>query len=531
MPPRSRPATDDVSPIGRELPHNAEVERSILTVLLDGRHATAMHQASEALPHPLPFFHRDHRIVYLACLELDSQGHRVDALAVSELLSRYDFQLAIEKIKHWEVLLDREELDRLSPAALRGLVRREAEREAAGYEDSALAAIGGHVALGELAQGFAPAAGLERNLSLLRDYYHKRRFIGRLSTLTDKAYRTPDAFDRLIEDGSQTMLELGRLTTVSLVYGIAQTVDDTLDRIEQTRANPEEGVKTGIPELDKRLVALRPGGLYILAARPGAGKTSFALSVVSNIAGGGHPQGVLFFSLEVDRLDLVKKLLSAEARLDFRAIETGMLEPEQQEILFNASQNMKAWALDLMDVSDLTVNTLRSIVKRRMLESQGGLKLVVIDYLQLLSGSRPDMNEYEKVSEISRVLKILARELRVPVVALSQMSRDSEKGTGGTPREPRLSDLRGSGTIEQDADAVIFIHRVDQGEGSERRDMKIVIAKNRFGPIGSCPMHFFPATMRFEAAAELTHDPEEAEAQMSRTDRLQGQPGTDEDVF
>jgi len=531
MPPRQRSAPPDSSdPLGRELPHNGEVERSLLAVLLDGRHATAMHLAREALPHPLPFFQRDHRIIYLACLELDDQGHRVDALGVSELLSRYDFQLAIEKIKHWEVLLDRDELDRLSAQALKGLVRREAEREAAGYEDSALAAIGGHVALGELAQTFAPSASLERNLALLKDYYHKRRFISRLSSLADKAYRTPDSFDRLIEDSSQIVLDLGRLTTTTTVYGIAQTVDDTLDRIEYDRQNPEQGVKTGIPELDKKLVALRPGGLYVLAARPGAGKTSFALAVVSNIAGGGNPQGVLFFSLEVDRVDLVKKLLSAESRLDFRSVETGMLEPHQQEQLIEASQRLKNWKAELMDVSDLTVNALRSIVKRRMLESKGGLKLVVIDYLQLLSGSRPDMNEYEKVSEISRVLKILARELRIPVVALSQMSRDSEKGTGGTPREPRLSDLRGSGTIEQDADSVIFIHRVDQGDGA-RREMKIIIAKNRFGPIGGCPMHFFPATMRFEPAAEAIYDPEEAEAQMSRNDRLQGQPGADEDVF
>jgi replicative DNA helicase len=345
--------------------------------------------------------------------------------------------------------------------------------------------------------------------------------------LSDRAYRTTESFDQLIESGGQVVLDLGKLTSVSSVYGIAQTVDDTLDKIEHDRQNPAEGVKTGFADLDKRLMSLRPGGLYVLAARPGAGKTSFALSMVENVA---QENGVLFFSLEVDRLDLVKKLLSASARLDFRAIETGMLEPAQQEQLYEASQRMKSWKLDLMDVSDLTVNTLRSIVKRRMLESHGGLKLVVLDYLQLLNGSRPDMNEYEKVSELSRVLKVLAREMRIPVVALSQMSRDSEKGTGGAPREPRLSDLRGSGTIEQDADAVIFIHRVDQGDGS-RRDMKIIVAKNRFGPTGGAPMHFFPATMRFEPAAELTHDPEEAENHQSRMDRLNGQPGGDEDVF
>lgn len=532
MPPRAKSAPDAAEDLlGRELPHNLELERSILAVLLDGRHPTAMQQAREHVQHPLHFFHRDHRIIYLACLELDDQGHRVDAPGVAELLSRYDFQLAIEKIKQHEVLLDRDELDRLSPAALRNLIRREAEREAAGYEDSTLAAIGGFGAVAALGSAFAPVAGLGRNLQLLRDYYHKRRFILRLQGITDRAYRTPDNFDRLIEDAGQTVLDLGRMSTTTQLYGIAQTVDDTLDKIAYDQDHPNEGVKTGIPELDQRLMALRPGGLYVLAARPGAGKTSFALTLVEHIA--GHPEarnGVLFFSLEVDRLDLVKKLLSATARLDFRSIEKGLLDAGQQDQLIAASEAMKTWDLSLMDVSDLTVSALRAIVKRKQLESKGGLKLIVIDYLQLLNGSRPDMNEYEKVSEISRVLKVLAREMRIPIMALSQMSRDSEKGTGGTPREPRLSDLRGSGTIEQDADAVIFIHRVDQGDGA-RRDMKIIIAKNRFGPIGACPMHFFPATMRFEASAELHHDPEEAEAHHSRRERLEGQPGEDEDVF
>jgi replicative DNA helicase len=195
-----------------------------------------------------------------------------------------------------------------------------------------------------------------------------------------------------------------------------------------------------------------------------------------------------------------------------------------------------------MDVSDLNVTGLRSIVKRRMLESDGKLKLVVVDYLQLLGGGRADMNEYEKVSEISRVLKVLARELRIPVLALSQMSRDSEKGATSTPREPRLSDLRGSGTIEQDADAVLFIHRVDQqGDGQDQpcRKMKVIIAKNRFGPTGWTPMHFFPAKMAFTQAPREEYVEPEDEAPMAarangrppRRDKIESAPKDDEDLF
>lgn len=208
------------------------------------------------------------------------------------------------------------------------------------------------------------------------------------------------------------------------------------------------------------------------------------------------------------------------------------------ERLAETAKAFKSWALDLMDVSDLTVQGLRSIVKRRMLESNNQLKLVVLDYLQLLNSARSDASEYEKVSEISRVLKVMARELRIPVLALSQMSRESEKGVGSAPRAPRLSDLRGSGSIEQDADAVIFIHRADSGDGpkahgEECRRIQVIVAKNRFGPTGLANMHFFPAKMRFEMAApEPSEDGEDdAGYHQERRTRRESTPQADEDLF
>jgi replicative DNA helicase len=266
-----------------------------------------------------------------------------------------------------------------------------------------------------------------------------------------------------------------------------------------------------------------------------------ALKIVANIVGhNAEKHGVLFFSLEVDRKDLVKKLLSAEARVEFRSLENGTLDSPEMERLAETATTFKTWPLDLMDVSDLTVQALRSIVKRRVLETNGQLKLVVLDYLQLLNSARSDANEYEKVSEISRVLKVMARELRIPVMALSQMSRESEKGASATPREPRLSDLRGSGSIEQDADAVIFIHRTDQGDGGssspgnveECRNIKVVVAKNRFGPTGSASMHFFPAKMRFEMAArEVTEEDAEVDYHTQKRARREAPPQPEEDLF
>lgn len=524
----------------RELPHNIELERAILAVLLDGRHALAMAKVRQVLEHPLAFFQRDHRIIYLACLELDDASQRVDAQSAAELLSRYDFRAVMERLKQQQMLFDSDQLDGLGRDRLRALYRRTLEDEAAGYEDSALAAIGGFNAVTDLAMAFAPAAGIERNAALLWDYYCKRRFILRLTALTDKAYRTPENFSQLVDEGGQAVLDLGRQNKSTNVHDITTVVDETLDDIEEQRENPLIGVKTGIADIDTKLMSLRPGGLYILAARPGVGKTSLALKIVANIAGHvEQPSGVLFFSLEVDRKDLVKKLLCAEANIDFKKMEPGeIMDPDEMDRVAQAANRFKKWDLALMDVSDLTVHALRSVVKRRMLETNGGLKLVVIDYLQLLSSARSDSNEYEKISEISRVLKVLARELRIPVMALSQMSRDSEKGTGGS-REPRLSDLRGSGSIEQDADAVVFIHRVDGNDGSqadEARKIKVIIAKNRFGPTGFANMHFFPAKMRFEMAAfedqyADSEEKEDRQYQTARKARSEQPPTQDEDLF
>lgn len=534
------PRTGDTPLGGRELPHNIELEKAVLAALLDGRSAVAIQRVRPLIEHPLAFFNRDHRIVYLACLELDDGNHSVDLQAVSELLSRYRFQAVYDKLKQQTLLFEAEQLDALGRDRLRDLWRQTPADKADAYEDSALAAIGGYNALGDLAQAFGPVASLERNVSLLKDYYLKRKLITRLQTLCEKAYRTPEDFPKLVDEGGQAILELGKYNRAAQIYTIDQVADETLDKIIERQNNPSLGIKTGIADLDDKLMALRPGGLYILAARPGVGKTSFALKLVGNIAGNQEsPHRALFVSLEVDKVDLLKKLVCAEGGIDFKKIEEGRLDETEMELLAGTLAQLKNWKLDLMDVSDLTVQGLRSVVKRRKLE-MGDLDLVVLDYLQLLNASRPDMNEYEKVSEISRVLKVMSRELKIPVLALSQMSRDAEKGAGSAARAPKLSDLRGSGSIEQDADAVIFMHRVDAGDGQKNeggpdtaRKIQIIVAKNRFGPQGMVNMHFFPAKMRFEMAAfdDQDDDPSMVEVRADRRERGQRPPTSEEDVF
>ncbi len=530
------------APAMRELPHNLELERAVLSVLLDGRHAVAMQSARAVVEHTMGFFHRNHRMVYLACLELDDDGQRVDAGSVTELLSRYPFQAMIERLRQQQILFDSEQIDGLDRRRLRELYRRGPDESAAQFAESALAALGGANAVFDLMQqAFGSAAGLKRNVELLWDYYLKRRLIQRLQGLCDKAYRTTDEFPKLLDEGNQAVLDLNRMNRLATVHGIAGVVDETIHRIVHQNENPEQAVKTGLEDVDNMLMSLRPGGLYVLAARPGVGKTSLALKIVANIAGNAEAQqGVLFFSLEIDRIDLLKKLLAAESGVDFKALDTGMVDSVQMEAIAKKGDELKLWNLNLMDVSDLTVHALRSVVKRQMLENQGKLKLVVLDYLQLLSSNKSDASEYEKVSEISRILKVMAMNLKIPVLALSQMSRDSEKGVSTQPREPRLSDLRGSGSIEQDADAVIFMHRTDGGEGSkedEVRKIKIIVAKNRFGQTGGSAMDFYPAKMRFvpsrveeDVDGDFAAAPQKAYQKQQRR-RMQDKPSGDEDHF
>ncbi|TVR46293.1 MAG: hypothetical protein EA402_02875 [Planctomycetota bacterium] len=482
----------------REPPHSIELERAVLSVLLQGEHAAAMHVVREKLPHPLGFFQRDHRIIYQICLDLDDEARRVDASSVAERLQNTTFGVLVERLRQQQALQEADQLDGMGRERLRSLYRYRDEDAAKQYEESSLAAIGGFDSLVAIMEAYASAAGLGSNADLIKDLYLKRQLIRRLGGLVDNAYRSPDPFRTLVEVASADVLALSRRADGSQIYSIDTVVDETLEAIGERQSNPNVGVQTGFSGLDERLMSLRPGGLYVLAARPGVGKTSFALSLVDNVLAANGDDHVLFFSLEVDRVDLVKKLLTGAARIDFAKIESGLLSPEETDALTAAADQMRQKKLDLMDVSDLTVQGLRSVIKRHQLEV-GKLALVVIDYLQLLSSSRPSQTEYEKVSEITRTLKVLAKELRIPVIALSQLNRESERG--GQPRPPRVSDLRGSGSVEQDADAVIFLHQEsgqdDDQTRAQGRSLKIIVAKNRFGPMGESDVRFFPARQRF----------------------------------
>src|SRR6202011_5717919 len=274
---------------------------------------------------------------------------------------------------------------------------------------------------------------------------------------------------------------------------------ESLDRLEALydRGESITGVPTGYLDLDERLSGLQPSNLIIVGARPAMGKTSFALGIAAHAAMEAHVP-VLLFSLEMSHAEITQRLLCAEARVDATRIRNGKLLESDWPKISHAISRLGEAPIYIDDNPNLTVMELRA--KARRLKSRlGELGCIIVDYLQLMSGGHNAENRQVEVSEISRGLKILARELEVPVVALSQLSRGLESRQD---KRPMLSDLRESGSLEQDADVVLFIYREEQYDPDapidRRGDAEIIVAKHRNGPTGSAHLLFLSQYARFD---------------------------------
>jgi replicative DNA helicase len=275
---------------------------------------------------------------------------------------------------------------------------------------------------------------------------------------------------------------------------IKQSLVETWEQLERLHENKDEvrGVPTGYPDMDNLLAGLQKSDLIILAARPSMGKTTFALDMARNIALAGTPVGI--FSLEMSAQQLVQRMLSAESRVDAWSIRTGHgLSTQHFQTLQEAASRLQKAPIYIDDQAGNSIVKMRSVARR--LKSEHGLGLIVVDYLQLMTTSKNYDSMVNQVTEISRSLKQLARELDVPVLALSQLSRAVESRGG----RPRLSDLRDSGSIEQDADVVMFIHREDRYKDQAEKDniAEILVEKHRNGPVGVVQLHFDARTTSF----------------------------------
>ena len=359
--------------------------------------------------------------------------------------------------------------------------------------------IGGAPYLTELSN-FVPAASHARAYAdIIEKASIRRRLIKAGAEIANQAYEEDANTDDLIGKAERQLFEVSDKIIKSDYVAMDELLADAFDRIEELHKNKGalRGLKTGFRDLDKKTAGFQKGDLIIIGARPAMGKTTFAQNLAYNIAS-INKKGVLFFSMEMAANEIVDRMISDVSGVDNWKMRTGNLSDEEFTKIGDALGEMDEIPIYIDDTSSMTIVELRNKARRAMHDHDIGI--VIVDYLQLISGSdRYAGNRVQEVTEISRGLKILARELEIPVVALAQLSRNV---TGRDDPRPVLSDLRESGSIEQDADLVMFLHRPDyyrQNDDNyeETHITELLIAKHRHGAIGKIELYFHPELLRF----------------------------------
>ena len=359
--------------------------------------------------------------------------------------------------------------------------------------------VGGVIYLGELVEGVPTSYHVEFYARTVERTAILRRLINTGAQIAALGYNEQIEIDETIDKAEALLFDIAQKRTSQDFVHISSVVDSYYEQLNYLQEHRGEvmGVQTGYRDFDQITGGLQRSDLIILAARPGTGKTSFAMSLAYNVAM-YYSNTVAVFSLEMGREQLVQRLIAMETQIDTHRLRLGQVPDNQLKIVFDAMGRLAQAPIYIEDTPGISIMELRS--KARRLQSQHGVSLIIIDYLQLMSG-RGKENRVQEVGEISRGLKALARELNVPVIALSQLSRAVE---GRQSHIPMLSDLRESGSIEQDADIVMFIYRDElYNKDSDKKGIaEIHIAKHRNGPVGVVNMRFDPATTRF---ADLTY--------------------------
>jgi replicative DNA helicase len=441
------------------LPANLDAEKTILgAILLDN---AAHAEAAEALKSD-DFSLDSHRRIFLRMSELVDSGRAVDIVTLANELSRY----------------------------------KEVE------------SVGGVAYLASLTEGLPRRPVIEDYVRIVKDKSMLRRLMGICSAAIAKAAdQSQDAIGVLDETESQ-LLEVSETGLAQGLQALDIIVRDSFGSIDNLYKHSSEitGLATHLVDLDRMTSGLQKGELIIIAARPSMGKTALAINIAQNAATMSG-KIVAVFSLEMGKESLLRRMLASQARVDQRHLQTGFIDRKDQEKLRGALELLVESRIFIDDSASTTVAEMRAKA-RRLKQNAGGLDLIVIDYLQLMSATLPGAsrkgfeNRVQEVSAISRGLKAMAKELQVPVVALSQLSRSNEKRDD---KRPMLSDLRESGSIEQDADVVAFIHRDsyykrdEEMSKEERAKSEIIVAKQRNGPTGTVLVNFISSSTCFES--------------------------------
>lgn len=364
--------------------------------------------------------------------------------------------------------------------------------------------IGGIPYLSELVDAVPTSYHVEYYARIVERTALLRKLIVAGGKIAALGYDEQDDLEATLDKAETVLFEISQRRGTQDFIHIGQVIDSYYEQINYLQEHRGEvvGVPTGFRDLDEITGGLQKSDLIILAARPSVGKTSCIMSIAYNVATQHHGT-VGVFSLEMSREQLVQRLLSMDTGIDTHRLRTGDIHDADLKKMFDSMGRLAAVPIYIEDTPGLSVMEVRS--KARRLQSERGVDLLVIDYLQLMQGRRSDGNRVQEVSEISRGLKALARELNVPVIALSQLSRAVE---GRTSHVPMLSDLRESGSIEQDADIVMFIYREELYDpNTDKKGIaELHIAKHRNGPVGVVPMRFEARTTRFMDLTYRTPD-------------------------
>ncbi len=444
---------------GRVPPHSLDAERAVLGgILLDNR---TLSTASEILTVD-DFYGRANGLLYEAMLELGHQGSPVDLIT----------------LRAW--LVDRGNLQH----------------------------AGGDEHLVMLTETIPTIANIAHHSNIVRDKAVVRRLISSCHEIAAKGYGDYGDVAEFVDDAEKKIFDVSKQKSASPYEHIKDVVIRTFEQVTEAAERKEgiTGLPTGFTKLDKMMAGLKPGELIIVAGRPGMGKTALAMNIAMN-ACRAREVPIVCFNLEMSKEELARRLLCGEARVDGGRLRTGMLSRDDWTRLTTAAGTLTNMPIFIDDTPAITVMELRG--KARRLVSEHGLGMIIIDYLQLMrAGTKVESREKE-VSEISRSLKALAKELKVPVLALSQLNRGVEQRAGKDKR-PQLSDLRESGAIEQDADVILFVFREEfyNRDDPDLRGMaEIIIGKQRAGPTGIVKCRFFPEYTRFEnLSSELDDD-------------------------
>ena len=431
----------------RLLPHNAEAEESLLGAMLLSREAIAV--AAE-LCSASDFYRPAHGHVFDAIVSLYAKGEPADPITVADELRR------------------------------------------AGLLDM----VGGSGALVGLQAGTPTTTNAQHYARIVEEHSLLRRLIGVAGEISEIGYALPDDVTAAVDRAEAMVFDVAQRRTTDTMAPLRDLLGLNLDRLEMLYERGESitGIPSGYLDLDERLNGLQPNALYIVGARPAMGKSAFALGMAAHAALEQH-KPVLFFSLEMSHMELTQRLLCAEARVDSLRMRNGKLHADDWPKITNAVGRMADAPIYIDDNPNLTVMEIRGKA-RRLKAKLGDLGLIVIDYLQLMTGRSNAENRQVEIAEISRGLKILARELEVPVVALSQLSRALEQRAD---KRPMLSDLRESGSLEQDADVVMFLYRdeVYNADSPDRGTAEIIVAKHRSGPVGTSRLAFLDHYTKF----------------------------------